>query len=196
MRRCGRRLDGGRLTADGSFGCLFELVQRAFAVDRGLTICEEGFPWHTLRIGDPLLVGSGVAAGGALLLDSRTFGTHKALVDLREFRFVLGLNAEMRDTDNSAGALAEREIDPRVVEYPLRIVVLDDGRFGREQSRIEPDRWLKSNPSLNFVSFSPVPTDYAARRSYGSTNTASICPRSRAMAKSNGADPAIPASIG
>ena len=35
-----------------------------------------------------------------------------------------------------------------------------------------------------------------ARRSYGSTNTASICPRSRAMVKSNGADPAIPASIG
>jgi hypothetical protein len=35
-----------------------------------------------------------------------------------------------------------------------------------------------------------------ARRSYGSTNTASICRRSRAMVKSNGADPAMPASIG
>jgi len=35
-----------------------------------------------------------------------------------------------------------------------------------------------------------------ARHSYGSTNTASICRRSSAMVKSNGADPAIPASIG
>jgi hypothetical protein len=89
---------------------------------------RKGFPRHTLRIGDPLLVGSGVAAGGARLLNPRTFGTHKALVDLREFRFILGLNAEMRDTDSSAGELADRRIDSWVVG-------LDRSRYPGQMSR-------------------------------------------------------------
>ena len=36
--------------------------------------------------------------------------------------------------------LADREVDPRVFEHPLRVIVLDDGRLGREQRRVEPDR--------------------------------------------------------
>src|SRR4051794_22995557 len=35
----------------------------AFAVDRGFPIGEESFPWNTLRVGYPLLIGFRIAAG-------------------------------------------------------------------------------------------------------------------------------------
>ena len=38
------------------------------------------------------------------------------------------------------GPRADREIDPRVLEHPFDVIVLDDGRLGREQRRIEPGR--------------------------------------------------------
>jgi hypothetical protein len=58
----------------------------------------------------------------------------------------------------------------------------------------DPDRRVQGAIELVFDKVAELGS--AARRSYGSTNTASICPRSRAMVKSNGADPAIAASIG
>jgi hypothetical protein len=36
--------------------------------------------------------------------------------------------------------LADREIDPGIFEHPSRIIVLEDGRLGGEQGRVEPDR--------------------------------------------------------
>lgn len=51
---------------------------------------------------------------------------------------VLNLHTEMVEARLGA-ALRDRKIDARVVEHPLRVVILDDGRFGREQRRVEPN---------------------------------------------------------
>ena len=40
-------------------------------------------------------------------------------------------------------ALRDGEIDARIVEHPLRIVVLHDGRLCREQGRVETDRLVE-----------------------------------------------------
>src|SRR5207237_6322240 len=71
----GRGAAGIRCDGCGPLGRLFQLRQRvAVAVDRGVAVGEEGFPRHALRVGDPLLVGFGVAAGGGPLLDDRPLG--------------------------------------------------------------------------------------------------------------------------
>src|SRR6516164_1817797 len=66
----------GRLAAVacGALIGFSELGERSLAVDRRLAVGEEGLPGHALRIGDPLLVRLGVAAGGGLRLDDRSVG--------------------------------------------------------------------------------------------------------------------------
>src|SRR6516165_4135223 len=59
-----------------------ELGERSLAVDRRLAVGEKGFPGHALRIGDPLLVGLGVTAGGALRLDDRPVGAAQPVINL------------------------------------------------------------------------------------------------------------------
>jgi len=54
---------------------------------------EEGFPGNALRIGDPLLVGFGVAAGRSFLLQGRTLRGFQPAINLGELSLVLGLNA-------------------------------------------------------------------------------------------------------
>src|SRR5271156_4539334 len=93
---------------------------------------EKGLPRHPLRVGDPLLVGSGIAAGGALRFDDRPLGAAQPIVDFGELALVLGLDTEMRDAGAAALTLADREIDPGIVQHPLRIIILEDGRLGRE----------------------------------------------------------------
>jgi hypothetical protein len=48
----------------------------------------------------------------------------------------------MREAGSMArpAAGADREIDPRVVEHPLGVIIFDDGRLGRKEGRVEPDR--------------------------------------------------------
>jgi hypothetical protein len=46
----------------------------------------------------------------------------------------------MRDPDLAASSRADREINPRVLEHPLRVIVLDNCRGGPEQGRNEPGR--------------------------------------------------------
>ena len=68
-------------------------VYKRQPVDRGLAMGEEGFPGNALRIGDPLLVGFGVAAGRSFLLQGRTLRGFQPAINLGELSLVLGLNA-------------------------------------------------------------------------------------------------------
>src|SRR5689334_10062266 len=63
-----------------------------------------------------------------------------AVINCGELGCVFGLDAEMRDPGRATRARADREIDARIVEHPFYVIVLDDGRRGREQRRIKPGR--------------------------------------------------------
>src|ERR1700687_655777 len=107
----------GRLAADALGGDLFQFLLRApHAINRALAIAEKGLPMDPLRVGNPLLVGLGVTAGGCLFLEDRALGAGKALIDLAQFGRVFGLDAEMRDAGGLAAMCADREIDPRITE--------------------------------------------------------------------------------
>src|SRR5437763_15522077 len=100
-------------------------VQDAAAVvDGRLAVGEEGLPRYALRVGDPLLVRLRVAADRRPLLDHRALGAGEPIVDLGQFAFVLGLDAEMRDARTMASAGADREIDYLVIESPIRVIRL------------------------------------------------------------------------
>src|SRR5689334_1475814 len=60
------------------------LDRAALAIDRRLAMGEESLPRDALRIGDPLLVGIGVAASHRGLRDDRPLGLLEAVVDLRQ----------------------------------------------------------------------------------------------------------------
>ena len=56
--------------------------------------------------------------------------------DVGELGDGLGLQPEMIHSDTSA-ALRDREIDARILDHPLRVIVLAHGRIGAEQAGIE-----------------------------------------------------------
>src|ERR1700730_13368306 len=89
------QLSEWRLTAAHASRNLAQLLERAFAIDCAFAVGEEGLPRHALRVGDPLLLGFGVAAGRRLGLDDRPLGTGEAVIDLGELSLVLGMDAEM-----------------------------------------------------------------------------------------------------
>jgi hypothetical protein len=60
-------------------------------------------------------------------------------MDRPEFLWGLHLNAKMIDS-LFPPALADREIDARVVQHPLGVIRFEDRRLGGEQRRIETDR--------------------------------------------------------
>jgi hypothetical protein len=109
-------LAAGRCAA-GSLADLLQLRQRAFAIDRGLAVSVERFPGHALRVGDPLLVGFGVAAGRCLGFDDRPLGAGEAVINLGKLSLVLSLNAEMRDPRGTSRQFADREIDAWISIY-------------------------------------------------------------------------------
>ena len=80
----GRSLDEGRLAAQGALARLPELGERSLAIYRGLAVGEKRLPGHALRVANPLLVGLGITAGGALRFDDRPLGPTQSFVDLRE----------------------------------------------------------------------------------------------------------------
>src|ERR1051325_12090111 len=88
-------------------------IGAARAVNRRLAIGVEGFPFDALRVGDPLLVRSRIAAGCRLLLDDRALGFGEAAVDLGQFTLIFGLDTEMRNPRAAPARRADREIDPR-----------------------------------------------------------------------------------
>src|SRR5260370_27670567 len=85
-----------RLTAAHASGNLAQLLERTFAIDRAFAVGEEGLPRHPLRIGDPLLVGFGVAAGCCLRLDNRALGAGAAVINFCELLLVLRFACDIR----------------------------------------------------------------------------------------------------
>src|SRR6516162_5993053 len=139
---------------------LAQFVERPLAVDGAFAIGEEGLPRHALWIGDPLLVGLLIAAGGVFGFDDRALCTSEPVVDLSKLSLVLGLDTKMGDAGGAppgdavadidvarmiTAAGADCEVYPWVIEHPFGVVRLDDGRLGCEQRRIEPDR-LRRQP--------------------------------------------------
>src|SRR5215831_15712120 len=113
-------------SAARGFADFLQPGERTLAINRAFAIGVKGLPRHALRIGNPLLVRLGVAAGGVLRLNDRPLGPAQPVIDLRQFGLVLGLDTEMRDAGRSAGTGADREIDPRIVEHPFNVIVFDD----------------------------------------------------------------------
>lgn len=92
---------------------------------------QECLPGHTLRVGDPLLVRIRLAAGRILGFHDRALCACQPVIDLVKLGFVLGLDTEVREA-SVAAERADRKIHSRVFEHLFRVVVLDDGRLGRE----------------------------------------------------------------
>src|ERR1700736_4294267 len=95
----------------------------ALTVDGRLAVREKRLPRHALRVGDPLLVRPGIAAGGVVFLDYRPLGMAQPLVNFGKLALILGLNAEMGNSGRAASG-ADGEIDTRVFEHPLGVIVL------------------------------------------------------------------------
>src|SRR5262249_22114455 len=114
----------------------------AVAVVRALAGGVEGLPGNADGVVDPGFFRFRVAAGGLPLLDDLAAGFVQPRIDLGELVAVLDLDAEMIESGRTP-ARGDREIDARVVEHPLGVVALDDGRRAREQRRIEADRSLQ-----------------------------------------------------
>src|SRR5271165_1702435 len=109
------------------------------AVDSTPARRQEGFPFDALRVFDPTLLARGIAANGLAFFDHRTFGPFEPRVYLIKFRTVFDLDAEMIDARGSI-APANGEVDARIFEHPLGIVVFRDDRFGTKELPIESDR--------------------------------------------------------
>ncbi len=90
-------LDGGTLAVHGAFAVRIERL-----------------PNHALRIGNPLLFGMGIAAGGVFLGERWPVRLREPLEDHAEFRFILGLDSQMLDAALAA-ARGDGEVHTRIV---------------------------------------------------------------------------------
>ncbi len=109
----------------------------AVAIDGRRAIGEEGLPDHAVRIGDPALLGFGVAAGGRAFVQHRAVGGLQPAIDLGEFALVLDLDTEMLDPGPGVIAAGNGEVDARILEHPLRIIGLHHDGGRAEQGRVE-----------------------------------------------------------
>jgi len=62
----------------------------------------------------------------------------QARADFVQLVLVFDLNAEVIETGDPA-ARRNRKIDARIVQHPFGVIRFDNGRFGREQRRVEAD---------------------------------------------------------
>jgi hypothetical protein len=92
----GKRVYMGSCASSRSFSSEPSPIDRAFAIG------EEGLPRHALRVGDPLLVGFGVAAGRCLGLDDPLSGTGEAVIHFSELGFVIRLETKDRERNRFA----------------------------------------------------------------------------------------------
>ena len=76
-------------------------------------------------------------------LENGPVGRLQAAINLAKFFDAFSLNAEMFDAFTRMIARRDREIDPRVVEHPLGIILFHDGRLGAKHRRIEADRGVE-----------------------------------------------------
>ena len=99
-----------------------------------------GLPRDAGRVGVPVLVRLRVAAVHALLGRGGEIGLLGLRAQRLEFVVGVDLQAEVIDAGAAAvAALRDREVDARVLDHPLGVVGLADGRLGAEQRRVEAD---------------------------------------------------------
>ena len=100
-------------------------------------------PGNPLRIGHPMLVGPRVAAARArFVLQRRLVRGSELLANAGQLVGRFGLQAEMVDA-GLAAASRDREIDARIFDHPLGVVVLADRGRRAEQAGIETDALLE-----------------------------------------------------
>src|SRR6185312_1870372 len=98
----------------------------------------EGFPARALRVFGPQLVRVRIAADGAVFRHHAATGGVQARAERGEFVGAVDLQAEMVDARRAAGA-GDREVDARVFQHPLGVVVLDHAGLRGEQLGVEAD---------------------------------------------------------
>src|SRR6185437_5251753 len=93
-------------------------------ITRGVADGVESFPARALRVFGPQLVRVRVAADGAVFRHHAAARGVQARPERGKFVRTVDLQAEMVDARRAAGA-GDREVDARVFQHPLRVVVLD-----------------------------------------------------------------------
>src|SRR5690606_8950803 len=134
-RATGRALGGFRRDA-GDVGAAGGAVGRAGGVagvvGGGVAEGVEGLPARALRILGPQLVRLRVAADRGRLRHHGAAGRVEAATERGQRLAAVRLDAEVVDAWRPAGG-RDREVDPRILEHPLGVVVLEHGRLGAEQ---------------------------------------------------------------
>src|SRR6185312_7079440 len=107
-------------------------------VTRSVADGVEGFPARALRVFGPQLVRVRIAADGAVFRHHAAASGVQARAERGEFVGAVDLQAEMVDARRAAGA-GDREVDARVFQHPLGVVVLDHAGLRGEQPGVEAD---------------------------------------------------------
>src|SRR3984893_7502613 len=116
--------------------------RRIFAVDRDVAERVKGLPRNPGRIGDPVLVRPGVAAGLLVLLNQLRVGSPQLRAHTAQFIAGVDLKAQVIDTDRLAMG-RDCEVHSRVLEHPFGVIGLPDARPCGKQRRIELDGFVE-----------------------------------------------------
>src|SRR5262249_41636006 len=112
------------------------------AKDRNAVERMERFPGDALRVDGPVLVALRVAARGILLRRGGDVCRREALADVLELIARLGLKTQVVDA-LARRAVGNGEVDARIVEHPLRVVVFLYRRRRAEEGGVEADALLE-----------------------------------------------------
>src|SRR6266849_10852524 len=115
---------------------LFPAAFCFFAVNGNAAERVERFPGDALRIFDPVLVRPGIAARRPGLVEPSDAGFRHLLAQI--FQLVVGFHLESQVVDpGRVSASRYGEVDFGIVQHPLGVVGLLDGRRRAEQSAVE-----------------------------------------------------------
>src|SRR5690606_40477277 len=112
----------------------------------------EGLPARALRILGPQLVRLRVAADRRLLRHHAAAGRVEAAAERGQRFAAVRLDAEVVDARRAAG-VRDREVDPRILEHPLGVVVLQHGGLGAEQLDRKSTRLNSSHVKISYAVF-------------------------------------------
>src|SRR5437899_1173528 len=106
------------------------------AVNRNASERMERFPGDALRILDPVFVRPGIAARRPGLVERSDTGFRHLLAQI--LQFVVGFHLKSQVVDPGRAAPSRNgKVDPRILEHPLGVVVLHDGRRRAEEVAVE-----------------------------------------------------------
>jgi hypothetical protein len=93
---------------------------------------------NALRVGDPVLVGARVAACGVVLIQRSDLGLAHLVAQRGQFVARFHLHPQVIEAWLHS-ALGDGEVDPRIVQHPLGVVVLQHRGGQAENGRVEAD---------------------------------------------------------